>query len=60
MSERKEQEKMKKIREYILKSGFPLEIEIGNILRKNGWLVGNQWPYIDLESKKSGRLMCLQ
>ncbi len=52
MSERKEQEKIKKIREYILKSGFPLEIEIGKILRKNGWIVGNQWPYIDKESGK--------
>jgi hypothetical protein len=52
MSENKEQKKIKKIREYILKSGFPLEIEIGNILRKNGWLVGNQWPYVDKESKK--------
>jgi len=52
MSEKKEQEKIKKIREYILRSGFPSEVEIGNILRKNGWLVTNQWPYIDKESEK--------
>jgi len=52
MSEKKEQEKIKKIREYILKTGFPSEIEIGNILRRSGWLVGNQWPYVDKESKK--------
>ena len=52
MSEKKEQEKIKKIREYLLKSGFPLEVEIGSILRKNGWLVGNQWPYVDKESGK--------
>jgi len=42
-----EPNKIRKIREYILKSGYPLEIEIGNVLRKNGWLVGNQWPYMD-------------
>jgi hypothetical protein len=52
MSERKEQEKIKKIREYILKSGFPSEIDIGNVLRKSGWLVGNQWPYMDKVTKK--------
>lgn len=51
-SEKKEQEKIKKIREYLKKSGFPLEVEIGNILRKNGWLVGNQWPYIDKDADK--------
>jgi len=52
MSEKKEQEKIKKIRDFILKSGYPLEVEIGNIIRKSGWLVGNQWPFIDKESKK--------
>jgi len=30
-----EQEKMRKIREYLLKSGFPLEIEIGNLQEKS-------------------------
>lgn len=44
--------KVKKIREYILKSGYPLEIEIGNILRKTAWIVGNQWPYTDSKEKK--------
>lgn len=48
--------KAKKIREYILKTGYPLEIEIGNILRKNGWLVGNQWPYLD---KKDGKIRAI-
>lgn len=52
MSEKKELEKIEKIRNYILKSGYPAEIEIGNILRKSGWIVGNQWPYIDEESRK--------
>jgi hypothetical protein len=48
----KEQNKIEKIRKYILKSGFPSEIEIGNILRKNGWIVVNQLPYIDKATKK--------
>jgi len=52
MSETKEQNKIGKIREYILKSGFPSEIDIGNILRRNGWLVMNQYPYIDKDMKK--------
>lgn len=52
MRGKKEQEKIKKIRECILKSGYPLEVEIGNFLRKNGWLVGNQVPYVDKESGK--------
>lgn len=32
----KELEKIENIRKYILKSGFPTEIEVGNILRKSG------------------------
>jgi hypothetical protein len=52
MNESRELDKIKKIREYIMKSGYPLEIEIGGILRKNGWLVINQWPYFDKETKK--------
>lgn len=52
MSEGEETKRIKKVRERILKSGFPLEIEIGNILRKGGWLVGNQWPYKDKVTKK--------
>lgn len=52
MSEAKEKQKIEKIRERILQSGFPLEIEIGNILRKNGWLVTNQWPYTDKITEK--------
>lgn len=47
-----EQEKIEKIRKYILKSGFPSEIEVGNILRKKGWIVVNQSPYIDQTTKK--------
>jgi len=53
MSEDKEQQKIKKIRDYILKTGFPSEIEIGNILRKRGWLVINQLPYIDKVEQKT-------
>lgn len=52
MGDENQQKKIEKIREYVLKSGFPSEIEIGNILRKNGWIVGNQWPYVDKESSK--------
>jgi hypothetical protein len=52
MNNPEEQEKIRKIREYISKSGFPLEIEIGNILRKEGWLAGNQWPYTDKTTGK--------
>jgi len=52
LSAHTEEEKVRKIREYILKSGFPSEIEIGNILRRNGWIVVNQSPYMDEISKK--------
>lgn len=52
MSSDKESKKIEKIREYILKSGFPSEIEIGDILRGNGWIVVNQLPYIDKATKK--------
>lgn len=52
MSEKKKEEKIKKIREYISKSGFPTEIEIGNILRKSGWIVVNQWPYSTKDGSK--------
>ncbi len=47
-----EKDKIERIRERILRSGFPLEIEIGNLLRKHGWLVFNQMPYVDKESGK--------
>jgi len=43
------QKKISEIRKHILKTGYPSEIEIGNILRKNRWIVGNQQPYIDKE-----------
>jgi len=48
----KEQAKIENIRKYILKSGFPSEIEVGNILRKANWIVINQAPYIDKITKK--------
>jgi hypothetical protein len=51
MNEKEESKEIQKIRNYILKSGYPLEIEIGNILRKSGWLVINQWPYLDKDKK---------
>lgn len=53
MTQDEKSEKLEKIRQYILKSGYPTEIEIGNILRKNGWIVGNQWPYVDKNEKKT-------
>lgn len=52
MIRKKEQQKIEKIRNYILKTGYPTEIETSNILRRDGWLVGNQWPYTDKETKK--------
>jgi len=52
VSENKESDKIEKIRRLILKSGYPTEIEVGNILRKSGWLVGNQWPYKDKATGK--------
>lgn len=53
MSEKiSENQKTKKILERIHRSGFPLEIEIGNILRKSNWIVENQWPYTDKITKK--------
>ncbi len=41
-----------RVRKRVLESGFPSEIEVGNILRKDGWLIGNQWPYRDKASNK--------
>lgn len=48
----KERQRIKEIRDYILKTGFPSEVEIGNILRKRSWLVINQFPYMDKETQK--------
>jgi len=50
-----EKDKIKRIRERILRSGFPLEIEIGNSLREYGWAVFNQMPYVDKETEKIDR-----
>lgn len=52
MNESKESEKIEEIRRLIMKSGYPTEIEVGNALKRNGWLVGNQWPYRDRTSGK--------
>jgi len=46
------QKKINRIREHVLKTGFPSEIEVGNTLRRNGWIAGNQYPYTDKESGK--------
>lgn len=46
------QKRIDRIRKRVLESGFPSEIEVGNILRKDGWLAGNQWPYRDKISNK--------
>jgi len=52
MNEDKESERIRKVRKAILKSGYPTEIEVRNALKKNGWLVGNQWPYRDKTTQK--------
>jgi hypothetical protein len=52
MSKDELQKKMEKIREHVLKTGYPSEIEIANLLRKSGWTVANQYPYADRESGK--------
>lgn len=44
-------EKIKKIIKDIRESGYPLEIEISSILRKDGWFVVNQYPCIDQKTK---------
>lgn len=51
MNEDKESDKIQKIRKYVEKSGYPLEIEIGDILRKSGWFVINQWPYVESDTR---------
>lgn len=35
------------IRKLILKSGYPLEIDVADYLRKDKWIVFSQYPYID-------------
>jgi len=46
-------EGMKKI---ILKSGYLLEIDVADALRKNGWSVFSQYPYMD---QKTGKVRLL-
>jgi hypothetical protein len=52
MSDEKLQRHIDRIRRRVLKTGHPSEIEVGNVLRNNGWIVGNEYPYIDKESSK--------
>jgi hypothetical protein len=57
LGEDKESEKIQKIRKYLLKSGYPLEVEIGGILRRSGWLVINQWPYLDNKQVRTADIL---
>ena len=38
--------------ENLKKKGFPLEVEVTEILRSKGWSVSNQVPFIDPEENK--------
>jgi len=40
------------IKRIIEKSGYPLEIDIGDMLRRDGWVVFHQYPYIDRNENK--------
>ncbi len=43
---------IKKLEEDIKKSGLPTEIKVSNILRKDNWIVINQYPYLDQKNQK--------
>lgn len=45
-------EEVRNIEEDIKQSGFPLEIEVSSILKKDGWIVRNQAYYIDEDEEK--------
>jgi hypothetical protein len=45
-------EEIKSIEEDIKKSGFPLEIEVSSVLRKDGWDLRNQAYYMDEDEGK--------
>jgi len=47
-----EKENLEKLRSDIMKSGIPLEIEVSQTLRRDGWLVINQFPFLDEDKKK--------
>jgi len=52
LSRDKERRKIEKIRDSILKSGYLLELEIRNFLKKSNWFVSHQWAYIDKTTGK--------
>lgn len=44
-------DKQKRLKEDILGSGLPLEIEVSTNLRERGWFTVNQYPYSDKDEK---------
>lgn len=54
--------KLEKVKQDILNSGIPSEIEISSILQKDGWIVINHYPYFDENEKKvrSGGIISLK
>jgi len=52
MNEKPKERTIEGIRKIIEASGYPLEIDIANILRKRKWIVYHQFPYLDKMDKK--------
>jgi len=42
----------KKVKEEILKTGLPTEIQVTQTLKKAGWVVFNEYPYLDRDENK--------
>ena len=47
---------IERVKEEIMKSGLPLEIEISEILKQNGWSVDNQSHYFDEQHEKARQI----
>jgi len=43
---------LKNLKEDIIKSGLPTEIQVTNLLRQDNWIVINQYPYVDQKEHK--------
>jgi hypothetical protein len=52
MNEKPKGRAIEGIRKIIEASGYPLEIDIANILRRRKWIVYHQFPYLDKTQKK--------
>ena len=52
MSKRKMTNLVKKLKEDILASGLPTEIQVSNMLRQDNWTAINQYAYIDERTRK--------